>query len=314
MKRKKVLIILGALIIAALLMLGSAFIGIILYKKTFVEPIESEPKDSESKYAEQVSMLQLLTAPEKYDGKLVLVKGVGNLEFEGDCISLSKDDLKYHTGNSIWIELDESCVSYEDAKQYNGEYVYVEGVFDKDYGGHMNGFCGSIREVSRYELYDLHLWLHSHIGKSDNNTYSYEVSDYNNRVLASEEGLATKPEREYVNTDTIGISIQAGTGLSTKRTTYFDLENSRVSETFYYVLSARDDYVIYANYENGKHSIEVQDIFDRSVYYQVYELENVSPVAADFTVECKQNDDGSVTVTYLAGEDYTKTDLVINIP
>lgn len=96
-----------------------------------------------------------MARPEKFDGRLVRVIAVGQLEFEGDCISLSKDDLKYGTGNSIWIELGDKAINDAEAKEYNGRYVEVEGFFDKDDCGYMNMFRGSIKKVSRYELWFL---------------------------------------------------------------------------------------------------------------------------------------------------------------
>ena len=67
-------------------------------------------------------------------------------------------------------------------------------------------------------------------------------------------------------------------------------------------------------FEEGKHFVVVQNVFDKSAYCKTYELENVSPVAADFVVECEFDGDGNATVTYLVGKKYTKTKMTINIP
>ena len=116
-------------------------------------------------------------------------------------------------------------------------------------------------------------------------TYSYEITDYKGRILDYKDNLTREPKRQIVSTDVVGISVQTGTGLSTNYATYFDLENSKISETFYYVLTAKDGYVVYGDYRDGEHFIVVQDIFDKEQYYKEYKLENVSPVAADFVVE-----------------------------
>ena len=118
-----------------------------------------EPEDTGKPYINgvaNVTMIQLIATPEKYDGQLVRVIGVGNLEFEGDCISLSKEDWKYGGGNTIWIELGKEATPYQEAQQYNGEYVIVEGTFDKDDCGHLGMFCGSIKNVYRYDLWDIY--------------------------------------------------------------------------------------------------------------------------------------------------------------
>ena len=87
-----------------------------------------------------------------------------------------------------------------------------------------------------------------------------------------------------------------------------------MSEPFYYVLGAQGDYVVYVDYKEGKHFVVVQNIFDKSAYCKTYELENVSPVAADFVLECEFDDDGNASVTYLASKKNTRTKMTIRIP
>ena len=123
-------------------------------KRALIESGYQDGVNSANQYAIDVSMVQLLANPKTYDGKLVLVIGVGNLEFENNCISLSKEDHLYSTGNRIWIELGERALPYDEAKAYNGKYVIVEGFFDQDDGGHFDMFCGSIKDVNRYQLWE----------------------------------------------------------------------------------------------------------------------------------------------------------------
>ena len=160
----------------------SVLFGIKIYQDKLVESGYNETPNSANQYAKDVTMIQLIANSEKYDGQLVRVIGVGNLEFEGNCISLNKEDLKYGVGNSIWIELGEKAISYEEAQQYNGEYVIIEGVFDKDDCGHMNMFCGSIKNISRYALWDSYLITHSMITQQADKTYSYEITDYKGKI------------------------------------------------------------------------------------------------------------------------------------
>lgn len=101
-----------------------------------------------------ISIINLIATPEKYHGKVVRVIGVGNLEFEGDAIYLSRDDYKYVSNNGLWIELGEKATSYDEAKKLNGKYVIVEGTFDKNDTGHMGMWSGSIKKISRYELWE----------------------------------------------------------------------------------------------------------------------------------------------------------------
>ncbi len=313
MKNEKQIMTIIFSVLITLAVVFAVLFGIKVYQDKLVESGYGETPNSTNQYSKDVTMIQLIAAPEKYDGQLVRVIGVGNLEFEGNCISLSKEDLKYGVGNSVWIEIDENAISYEEAQQYNGEYVIIEGVFDKDDCGHMDMYCGSIKSISRYELRDSHLIDHSTITQQMDTTYSYEITDYKGRILDYKDNLTREPKRQTVSADVVGISLQTGAGLSTNYATYFDLENSKTSETFYYVLTAKDGYVVYADYRDGEHFIIVQDIFDKEQYYQEYKLENVSPVAADFVVDGYFNTKGNVNITYLSGEDYRETNYTIVI-
>ena len=161
MKDKKqiltvVITVFVTLVIAFGLPFGIKQIGNAITEAQYLARVEwgyGETKNSANQLAEDVTMIELIANPEKYHGRLVRVIGVGNLEFEGNCIALSLDDLQNFTGNVIWIELGNRAISYEDAKQYNGEYVIVEGFFDQYDCGHMDMFCGSIKDVSRYQLW-----------------------------------------------------------------------------------------------------------------------------------------------------------------
>ena len=151
------------------------------------------------------------------------------------------------------------------------------------------------------------------VTKKEDNTHSYSFADLNGNILFEKENVVREPKINMVSVNVYELITQTGTGLSTNWAVYCDVETSKVSETFHYVLGAKGDYVVYADYEEGKHFIIVQNIFDKSVYYKTYELENVSPVAADFVVDGYFNTKGNVNITYLSGEDYTETNYTIVI-
>ena len=82
-----------------------------------------------------VSLIQLIANPDKYHGKLVRVIGVVNIEFEGNQIFTSKEHHKYSIPkNALWInpDLDVLDVKEDALKIYNGRYVLVEGIFNKN--------------------------------------------------------------------------------------------------------------------------------------------------------------------------------------
>lgn len=149
MKLKKVMLIISIVIILIFFICMAIFnmIGRIIIENSY-----GDEKNPANQYAKDVTMIELISNPQKYHNKLVRVIGVGNLEFEGNAIYLNKEDLQYRTKNRIWIELGERAIEYSEAKEYNGKYVIVEGYFNKNNNGHFGLFCGAIEDVSRYQL------------------------------------------------------------------------------------------------------------------------------------------------------------------
>ena len=300
MKDKRRLLVMS---LSAILVLALVIVGIWLFSG------DKEPED--------VSFIQLLADPDEYDGAWIRVIGVGNLEEENNCLCLGKDDLTYSTGNAFWIELG-SGVSYQDSKKYNGEYVIVEGIFDADNRGHGDAFCGAIEEIRRYESWHMYrnctpMELYTCTQNKDN-SYTCQVLDRKGNVLFSEKGLHREPHVEEINDHTLSLTVQTGTGLSTNWAVYCDIENSLVSETFHYVLLAQKDYVVYADYQDGQHKIVVQNLFDKSQYYEEIPLADCSPVAGDVVLGAKPDGDGYAVVTYRKGSEYTETELTISLP
>jgi hypothetical protein len=94
--------------------------------------------------AEDVGMVQLLGAPEKYDGKLVRVIGFLSLEFEGVGLYLHREDFQNMTGNALWINPPEKT-----DPSLGRHYVEVVGTFEAKAGGHMGVFPAGIRNVTK---------------------------------------------------------------------------------------------------------------------------------------------------------------------
>ncbi len=152
------------------------------------------------------------------------------------------------------------------------------------------------------------------IQRNEDLSFNYTVYDQKETVLYRLDKYHREPKIWDSSPTVCGLVVQTGTGLSTNWAVFFDVEHSKVSETFYYVLASQDDYVVYANSEEGKHYIVVQNMFDKSAYCETYELENVSPVTADFTTGCEFNRNGNIVITYLTGESYTEAQKEIRIP
>jgi len=97
---------------------------------------------------QDVSMVQLLATPEKFDGTVVRVFGFLRLEFEGDALYFHReDDVQGLTRNGIWV--DRTDAMEHDANKLNSHYVLIEGVFDAEDHGHMGLFRGAIKKITR---------------------------------------------------------------------------------------------------------------------------------------------------------------------
>jgi hypothetical protein len=101
--------------------------------------------------AENVSMVQLIATPEKFDGKFVRVIGFLNLEFEGDALYLHREDLVQGLDNCVWVH--RTDVMERDRKKLNRHYVVIEGIFDAQDHGHMGMFGGAIKDITRIETW-----------------------------------------------------------------------------------------------------------------------------------------------------------------
>lgn len=170
------------------------------------------------------------------------------------------------------------------------------------------GGCSDDGQDKGYAITDLY-----QVTKNSDGTYSCYFTDRNGKVLFEKQDAAREPRVTRITPTLYEICTQTGTGLSTNWAVFCDAEKSLLSEPFYYVLTAKAQYVVTGDYADGDHYIVVQDIFDKEQYYKEYKLENVSPVAADYVVDCKIEKNECI-VTYLAGEDYTETEFVIPFP
>ena len=98
-----------------------------------------------TRFPENVSMVQLIATPEKFDGKMVAVIGFLRLEFEGNELYLHEDDYKNAISkNGIWVGTRE--VKW-DADKLNMHYVLLVGTFNASNKGHMSAASASISAI-----------------------------------------------------------------------------------------------------------------------------------------------------------------------
>lgn len=101
-----------------------------------------QPKD--------VSMIQLIADPKRFDGQTIRVIGFLRLEFEGNAVYLHREDFeRLILQNGVWIELTES--QQKSSAKLNNGYVIVEGTFSSSQRGHLGTWSGSLQRVSRLD-------------------------------------------------------------------------------------------------------------------------------------------------------------------
>jgi hypothetical protein len=101
--------------------------------------------------AQEVSIVELLANPLKYDGKQVQVFGFLRLEFEGDAIYLHREDFEHAISkNAIWVDRPKDF-SKKQMAEVDKKYVICEGTFNTRGNGHMGMFSGSLTHITRLE-------------------------------------------------------------------------------------------------------------------------------------------------------------------
>lgn len=147
-----------------------------------------------------------------------------------------------------------------------------------------------------------------------NFTYSYEIRDNSGTVILSDDNAKKTPHITMIDENTAKLTIQKGTGITTAFTTYCNITNGSISESFNAVFDECNGKTVYYEYRESKYYIIVRDIFDKDVFYKEFEIDDDiytvanAVVSADFSQDCTM-----LTVTYLAGTDYKETKTVFNI-
>src|SRR5437660_12134564 len=110
-----------------------------------VSPMEAqEPTD--------VTLVQLIANPDRFDGKLIRVIGFLRLEFEGDVLYLHREDYENALlGDGIWVDTTPEVMKQKAALNMN--YVLLEGIFSSSDRGHMGMWSGTIKQIRRAQLW-----------------------------------------------------------------------------------------------------------------------------------------------------------------
>ncbi|MBE6711892.1 MAG: hypothetical protein E7580_00065 [Ruminococcaceae bacterium] len=325
MKNKKQITI---AVSSVLVVLALVLTVVLLIKPSFADPKEGaspvsdenaevtkNQKDPDLESAEDITVMQLVSDPEKYDGKLVRITGFCFLEYnEGDHgIFASQNDYYGQTGNAVQIKYETNS---HFAGTFGGGYVLAEGVFDRSDRGEKDTFCGVLKNIRRCELWDKEkrcsLSQFYTITSNVDYTVTYKIKDKDGKVMLTD--TASRSRFIYqVNENVLAYWGAGGTGFGTRWAVFCDVETGIVTEIKGSFLVAQGDYVVLSKFENGAFFVVVQDIFSPSRYCKMHMLDNPSP-SADVICAARLNGEGKAIVTYLTGDDYQEKEMEISFP
>ena len=111
------------------------------------------PKPGPDDTVQDVSLLQLIAQPERFDGKPIRFIGFLRIEFEGNAIYLHREDFDHGISrNGVWIDIPTDMTKHQ-KDEVNLHYVICSGVFRAGDHGHMGMFSGAITNVRRLQLW-----------------------------------------------------------------------------------------------------------------------------------------------------------------
>jgi len=111
------------------------------------------PKPGPDDTVKDVSLIQLIAQPERFDGKPVRFIGFLRIEFEGNAIYLHREDFDHAiSNNGVWVDIPTDMTKHQ-RDEVNMHYVICAGVFRADNRGHMDMFSGAITNVRRLEFW-----------------------------------------------------------------------------------------------------------------------------------------------------------------
>jgi hypothetical protein len=108
----------------------------------------------------EVSLVSLIANPEKYDGKPIRAIGALRLEFEGQALCLHEEDQVHrNAANCFWIKPDLQALGTDTMtlSSLSGQYVLLEGTFQKDEHGHKGRYPGAIVGIWRIDSWPGHM-------------------------------------------------------------------------------------------------------------------------------------------------------------
>lgn len=109
------------------------------------------PKRGFDDRVRDVSLIELIAQPERFDGERIRFLGFFTPLFEGTAIYLHREDFDHGISrNAVWIDIPADMTNQQFGEVGMG-YVICVGVFRAAHRGHMNMFSGAVTDVERLE-------------------------------------------------------------------------------------------------------------------------------------------------------------------
>ena len=118
------------------------------FSQSNLEKFNSENKNNSPGEALDVSIIQLISNPEKYDGKIIYVEGFIKIEFEGTALYLHQQDFEHRISkNAIWLNISREDL-YGLINECSEKYGSIIGLFKSEPKGHFGMFSGTITDIN----------------------------------------------------------------------------------------------------------------------------------------------------------------------
>ncbi len=141
-------------------------------------------------------------------------------------------------------------------KKYIFLFIAVVGILLCLFGCQKESFQNANEETApiknAVESYDMSKFYK--LVQNDDLTFKYYVFNTESEIVDSGSSIKT-PSFELVGDHLMELCVQTGTGLSTNYAKYYDLNGSKISQIFHYVLTAKDNYVVCAVFRKSDCSI-----------------------------------------------------------
>lgn len=134
--------------------------------------------------------------------------------------------------------------------------------------------------------------------------YYFKIFDKNGHFIDS--GYHTSTTDISIVGDYIQLWYSAG--MSNRMVKYYDIEKDKVSRLYNNPLDIHNELVVFASIVNNKECFIVQNIFDKSQFYQIYEMNPIPSSALAF--EACFIDDTHIQISYLIANDETYTAII----